>query len=58
MIHCATNEQFTHLCKVVSTGLAMSLLKEGMISFHCQGDHWAYCECSCSTNADGGADLI
>lgn len=58
MIHCATNDQFTHLCK--ESELAwLSLLKEGMICFStAKVTTGANGECSYSANVDGGANLI
>lgn len=57
VIHCPTNDQFTHLCKE-SVLAWLSLPRGNDLFLHCQGDHWAYGECSCSENVDGGANLI
>lgn len=57
MIHCATNEPFTHLCKVIGPGLALPVPKEGFLSTaRVATGHTV--ECSSSVNADGGAHLM
>lgn len=57
MILCATNEPFTHLCKVIGPGLALPVPKEGFLSTaRVATGHTV--ECSSSVNADGGAHLM